>query len=118
MELRFHPENPFNKPLCGDVAKRAGLLLSIKVRRSKRNPNKPPQFVVKILGYTTKSFTFESVLYFSKFIMNLIQILLFSDLCDFQYLPFAPDPKENSGELKMALDSIVPRSVIDLDYYK
>ncbi|XP_005179773.1 general transcription factor 3C polypeptide 5 [Musca domestica] len=98
LELRFHPENPFNKPLCGDVAKRAGLLLSIKVRRSKRNPNKPPQFVVKILGYTTKSFTFEN-------------------LCDFQYLPFAPDPKENSGELKMALDSIVPRSVIDLDYY-
>lgn len=59
LELRFHPENPFNKPLCGDVNSRAGLLLSIKVRRSKRNPTKPPQFVVKILGYTTKSFTFE-----------------------------------------------------------
>uniref|UniRef100_A0A1I8NVG1 Transcription factor IIIC subunit 5 HTH domain-containing protein n=1 Tax=Stomoxys calcitrans TaxID=35570 RepID=A0A1I8NVG1_STOCA len=98
LELRFHPDNPFNKPLCGDVGRRAGLLLSVKVRRSKRNPNKPPQFVVKILGHITKSFTFES-------------------LCDFQYLPFARDPITNTGEMRMVLESIVPQSVVDIDYY-
>lgn len=38
-------------------------------------------------------------------------------LCDFQYLPFAQDLK-TPGELKMVLDSVVPRSVIDMDYYK
>ncbi|TMW45400.1 hypothetical protein DOY81_009522 [Sarcophaga bullata] len=99
LELRYHPDNPFNKPLCGDCTKRAGLLLSVKVRKSKRDPNKPPQFTVRILGYINKSFTFES-------------------LCDFQYLPLAADQKSSSGELKNLLDIIVPKSVIDLNYFK
>lgn len=59
LELRYHPDNPFNKPLSGDSSKRTGLLLSIKVRKSKRNPSKPPLYTVKIMGYVTKSFTFE-----------------------------------------------------------
>ncbi|XP_075150237.1 general transcription factor IIIC subunit l(2)37Cd [Haematobia irritans] len=98
LELRFHPNNPFNKPLCGEVNKRAGLLLSVKVRRSKRNPSKPPEFVVKIIGYTTRSFTFDS-------------------MCDFQFLPLAKNPTNNAREMDMVLDSIVPRSVVDIDYY-
>ncbi|XP_037806166.1 general transcription factor 3C polypeptide 5 [Lucilia sericata] len=99
LELRYHPDNPFNKPLCGESSKRAGLLLSVKVRKSKRDPNKPPQYTIKIMGYINKSFTFES-------------------LCDFQYLPLASEAKSPNGELKNVLDTIVPKSVIDFDYFK
>lgn len=63
LELRYHPDNPFNKPLCGDCTKRAGLLLSVKVRKTKHDPNKPPQYTVRILGYINKSFTFECEFY-------------------------------------------------------
>ncbi|XP_065355616.1 general transcription factor 3C polypeptide 5 [Calliphora vicina] len=98
LELRYHPDNPFNKPLSGESSKRAGLLLSVKVRKSKRDPNKPPQYTIKIMGYISKSFTFES-------------------LCDFQYLPLAVDSKLANGELKNVLDAIVPKSVIDFDYF-
>lgn len=59
LELRYHPDNPYNKAICGEANERQGLLFSVKVRRSKRNPKKAPQYVVTILGYITKSITFE-----------------------------------------------------------
>ena len=39
-------------------------------------------------------------------------------LCDFQYLPLSADQKSSGGELKNLLDIIVPKSVIDLNYFK
>uniref|UniRef100_A0A1B0BJF5 Transcription factor IIIC subunit 5 HTH domain-containing protein n=1 Tax=Glossina palpalis gambiensis TaxID=67801 RepID=A0A1B0BJF5_9MUSC len=97
LELRYHYENPFNKSVYGEINKRAGLLLSIKVRRSKKDRSKPPQYKVDILGCTNTGFTFES-------------------MCDFQYLPLLPD-NENKRELKMMMHSIMPQSVIDLDFF-
>uniref|UniRef100_A0A1A9W049 Transcription factor IIIC subunit 5 HTH domain-containing protein n=1 Tax=Glossina brevipalpis TaxID=37001 RepID=A0A1A9W049_9MUSC len=111
LELRYHYENPFNKALCGEINKRAGLLLSIKVRRSKRDRSKPPQYkVIQVKGLHLKvRFCVCNNLY-------LIMSFLFPGLCDFQYLPLVPHT-ENKHELKMMMHSIMPQSVIDLDFF-
>lgn len=59
MELNFHPENPYNKAAYGDPCETNGILLSIKIRRSKMYPNKPPVYTITILGYVEKRYNFD-----------------------------------------------------------
>ncbi|EDV98737.1 general transcription factor 3C polypeptide 5 [Drosophila grimshawi] len=103
LELRFHPDNPYNKPTFGDCTDKSGVLLSITVRRHKRDKSRPPQHFVRVLGHCSRSFSFES-------------------LCDFQYLPLWHTPKSEdasaASELRYALDQLQPRDVTDLDYFK
>ncbi|KAH8377664.1 hypothetical protein KR093_006586 [Drosophila rubida] len=103
LELRFHPENPYNKPTFGDCTDKSGVLLSVTVRRHKRDKTRPPQHFVRLLGYCSRSFSFES-------------------LCDFQYLPLWHQPKSNDAlvadELSYALPLVKPSDVTDLDYFK
>lgn len=59
MELHFHPDNPYNKAAYGDPCETNGILLSVKVRRSKCDPKKPPKYNVTILGYVDKKYSFD-----------------------------------------------------------
>ncbi|XP_068140795.1 general transcription factor 3C polypeptide 5 [Drosophila tropicalis] len=103
LQLRFHPDNPYNKPVFGDCIDKTGILLSITVRRHRRNKQLPPKYIVRVLGHCSRSFTFES-------------------LCDFQYLPLWSTPKSENAiaakELTYALDEVQPKHVTDLDYFK
>jgi len=60
LALHFHPENPYNKPTFGDCTDKTGVLLSITVRRHKKDKQRPPEYFVRVLGHCSRSFTFES----------------------------------------------------------
>ncbi|XP_034472780.1 general transcription factor 3C polypeptide 5 [Drosophila innubila] len=103
LELRFHPDNPYNKPAFGDCIDKCGVLLSITVRRHKHDRTRPPQHFVRVVGHCSRSFSFDS-------------------LCDFQYLPLWSTPNTDDAlaaeELTCAMDELKPRNVTDLDYFK
>ncbi|XP_037941764.1 general transcription factor 3C polypeptide 5 [Teleopsis dalmanni] len=94
LQLKFHPENPFNKPVLCEPVEHTGFLLSVKVRRSKRDKTKPPKYEVTILGNTVRSFIFEN-------------------LCDFQYLPLVKDDKQT---LTFHKGLVISKSVTDVKY--
>ncbi|XP_014090265.3 general transcription factor 3C polypeptide 5 [Bactrocera oleae] len=96
LELRFHPKNPYNKVTGGDADQSAGLLISVKVRRSKKNRTLPAEYRLCILGHCKRTFTFNS-------------------LCDFQFLPLYKQP--NDLNLTFNLSSLLPQSVTDTDYF-
>lgn len=103
LPLRFHPENPYNKPTFGDCVAKTGVLLSITVRRHKKDRQRPPEYFVRVVGHCSRAFTFDS-------------------LCDFQYLPLWSTPRSDSAnaaqELTYALDQLLPKDTADLDYFK
>ncbi|KAH8255379.1 hypothetical protein KR038_001801 [Drosophila bunnanda] len=103
LPLRFHPENPYNKPTFGDCSAKTGVLLSITVRRHKKDRQRPPEYFVRVVGHCSRVFTFDS-------------------LCDFQYLPLWSTPRSDSAnaalELTYALDQLMPRDSADLDFFK
>lgn len=59
LELHFHPDNPYNKPTFGDCTDKRGVLLSVTVRRHKRDKSRPPQHFVRVLGHCSRTFSFE-----------------------------------------------------------
>ena len=82
LELRFRPEDVFNKPTCGE--KHADTSLLIKVKRKKLKPGRKPseekpaeKCAVSVEGLVTDCYKFNN-------------------LCDFQYLPMVFNPGENS----------------------
>ncbi|XP_037710294.1 general transcription factor 3C polypeptide 5 [Drosophila subpulchrella] len=103
LALHFHPENPYNKPTFGDCTDKTGVLLSITVRRHKKDKQRPPEYFVRVLGHCSRSFTFET-------------------LCDFQYLPLWSTPRSDNAnavqELTYALDQLKPKDTSDLDFFK
>ncbi|KAH8245576.1 hypothetical protein KR032_012119 [Drosophila birchii] len=103
LPLRFHPENPFNKPAFGDCSTKTGVLLSITVRRHKKDRHRPPEYFVRVVGHCSRVFSFDS-------------------LCDFQYLPLWSTPRSDSAnaalELTYALDQVMPKDSADLDFFK
>ncbi|KAH8412803.1 hypothetical protein KR009_005827 [Drosophila setifemur] len=103
LALRFHPENAYNKPTFGDCTEKTGVLLSITVRRHKKDKQRPPEYFVRVLGHCSRSFTFDS-------------------LCDFQYLPMWSTPKsdnaQTASELTYVLDQLKPKDSADLDFFK
>uniref|UniRef100_W8B472 General transcription factor 3C polypeptide 5 n=1 Tax=Ceratitis capitata TaxID=7213 RepID=W8B472_CERCA len=98
LELRFHPKNPYNKSAGGDCVQGAGLLISVKVRRSKRNLLQPTEYRVCILGHCKRAFSFNS-------------------LCDFQYLPLYKQPNATVSALTFNLSKLIPQSVTDTSYF-
>ncbi|XP_034669456.1 general transcription factor 3C polypeptide 5 [Drosophila subobscura] len=103
LELRFHPKNPYNKPAFGDCTDKTGVLLSVTVRRHKRDKLRAPQYFVRVLGHCSRSFSFES-------------------LCDFQYLPLWTTPQSDNSQaaskLEYALEQTQPTDVTDLEFFK
>ncbi|XP_055859178.1 general transcription factor 3C polypeptide 5 [Episyrphus balteatus] len=96
LEIRYQPDNEFCKALAGDAQNNSGLLLKIKIRRSKRNPDERPLYIVEVLGHCKKTYTFDC-------------------LADYTYLPIVKD--EKTGEARCARDDLIPRNVIDIDYF-
>ena len=118
MELRFHPKNPFNKPLCGDNCPRAGLLLAVTVRRPKCDTKQPPQYQVRIVGHCKSVVKFESC-YFVTLLFAILTnstSFIFLGLCDFQYLPLRKDADKNA--MVCCLDEVVPSSPTDIEYFR
>ena len=82
LELRFRPEDVFNKPTCGE--KHADTSLLIRVKKKKLKPGRKPteerpaeKCEVKVEGLVTDCYKFNN-------------------LCDFQYLPMVYSPSENT----------------------
>lgn len=82
LELRFRPEDVFNKPTCGE--KHGDTSLLIRVKRKKLKPGRKPseekpaeKCEVSVEGLVTDCYKFNN-------------------LCDFQYLPMVFNPSDNS----------------------
>ncbi|XP_055918150.1 general transcription factor 3C polypeptide 5 [Eupeodes corollae] len=96
LEVRYKPDNEFCKSLAGDAQANFGLVLKIKIRRSKRNPDEPPKYSVQVLGHTKKTYVFDS-------------------LADYTFLPIVKD--KETGEARCAHQELVPKNVVDIDYF-
>ncbi|XP_072383703.1 general transcription factor 3C polypeptide 5 [Diabrotica undecimpunctata] len=88
LELRFHPDNKFNKPCTSDRYDNPSLLIKVK--------EKDGQYEYDIIGYTTTNFKFNRTV-------------------DFQYLPILQDDKTGSTEF-MYYD-IIPKKLPDMEYF-
>lgn len=93
LELRYHPENPYNKPANGDAYRGGnGILFKVKIKKrrikTENQPNQTSKSVadVTILGQVSKVYRFNS-------------------LCDFQYLPLMKDPNK---EMRFVLNELLP----------
>ncbi|XP_055376569.1 general transcription factor 3C polypeptide 5 [Condylostylus longicornis] len=93
LELRYHPDNIYNKPAMGDSTTASGLFIKVKIKRPK-DPNQGPMtHTVEILGKCAKKYHFNS-------------------LCDFQYLPLQKDPQTN--KVSYIYDDIAPKNDCDI----
>ncbi|XP_053692327.1 general transcription factor 3C polypeptide 5 [Sabethes cyaneus] len=90
LELRFRPESMYAKPTFGDRHTTAGLVLKIKTRRKRNQPNEVQISSIEIAGHVNLVYRFES-------------------MCDFQLLPALPN---SAGELECTYDKLVPKGVI------
>lgn len=90
LELKFHPENPYNKPANGDPQKANGFLFKVRVKKRQiKTENLGSKAVahVEIIGHVSKVYKFNS-------------------LCDFQYLPIHKNPR--TKEMSYILKEVVP----------
>lgn len=93
LELRYHPGNPYNKPVNGDSNRANGILFKVKVKKRTIKAENPSNIesksvaTVTILGHVSKVYRFNS-------------------LCDFQYLPIMKDPQ--TKEMNYVLNELVP----------
>ncbi|XP_014253309.1 general transcription factor 3C polypeptide 5 [Cimex lectularius] len=88
LELRFRPDDIYCKPACGDRFNTNGVLLKIKVLKSK-NSDEIKIKNCEILGRIQTSFKFKSI-------------------CDFQYLPMLTNEK---GEMVDITSTLLPSRV-------
>ncbi|KAI8428184.1 hypothetical protein MSG28_002419 [Choristoneura fumiferana] len=89
--LNFQPHNPFVKKVFGDNKKTAGVLLKVKVKKTKDgNQVKREAVETSVVGHVNRIYKFDS-------------------MCDFQYLPIKVEG-ENS-QPKCMLDEFLPSGV-------
>ncbi|KAL5281142.1 GTF3C5 family protein [Megaselia abdita] len=100
LELRYHPGNPYNKPVNGDSHRSCGILLKVKIKKqrikSENNVSSKSVANVTILGHVTKAYRFNS-------------------LCDFQYLPIMKDPV--TKDMKYVLNELLPPKPKDCEQF-
>ncbi|CAG9864696.1 unnamed protein product [Phyllotreta striolata] len=87
LELRFHPENKFNKPCYSDMDTNPGLLVEV----TKKNG----EIDYKIIGYTNSNFTFNKAL-------------------DYQYLPLVEN--KETDQVEYVHDKIFPKKLPTLEF--
>ncbi|XP_028135224.1 general transcription factor 3C polypeptide 5 [Diabrotica virgifera virgifera] len=88
LELRFHPDNKYNKPCTSDRYDNPSLLIKVK--------EKDGQYDYEIIGYTATNFKFNRTV-------------------DFQYLPIVQDDK--TGSTEFIYYDIMPKKLADLEYF-
>ncbi|CAG4943942.1 unnamed protein product [Colias eurytheme] len=96
LTLSFHPDNPFMKPANADAKPTAGVLLKVKVKktRDKGNTIKTEVVNTSVLGHVKKIYKFDTI-------------------CDFQFLPLK---NTNTGKPECALEDIIPSGLDDLKF--
>lgn len=101
LELRFHPNNPYNKPTGGDSHRASGILFKVKIKKrgikaEQQNVASRSVATVTILGHVSKVYRFNS-------------------LCDFQYLPIMKDPR--TKDMKYVLNELIPPKLKESDQF-
>lgn len=93
VQLKFHPKNVYCKPTFGDRIECTGLLLKVKIRKSKKHPEQKPEILsTDIVGQVTSMYKFTS-------------------MCDYQYLPIQKN--QTTGETECFYDDIVPQGILE-----
>lgn len=90
LELRFRPESMYAKPAYGDRHNKTGLVLKIKTRRKRSQPNEVEIRSLEIAGRVSLVFQFES-------------------MCDFQQLPAFRN--KNTSVVECLYEQMVPKGV-------
>ncbi|KAL1379985.1 hypothetical protein pipiens_003675 [Culex pipiens pipiens] len=91
LELRFRPDSIYSKPAFGDRHQTTGLVLKLKIRRKRSQPNEVQVRSIEIAGRVNFQYRFES-------------------MCDFQLLPAMRST--TTGVVECMYDSFVPSGVI------
>ncbi|CAH0748764.1 unnamed protein product [Diatraea saccharalis] len=95
LSLSFRPEDPFMKKIYGECRKTAGVLLKVKIKKTKiDNELKKEVISTTVVGQVKRIHKFES-------------------MCDFQYLPIQREP---SGAYQCILDKIFPSGLDNFDF--
>ncbi|XP_057671656.1 general transcription factor 3C polypeptide 5 [Diorhabda carinulata] len=87
LELRFHPDNKYNKPCSADRDNTSGLLVKFK--------KKGEEYDYEILGYVYENFKFNKAV-------------------DFQFLPIVQDEESETAEY--IYDKMFPKKLPNLDF--
>lgn len=93
LELRFHPENPYNKPANGDSHRTVGILFKVKIKKRGIKEENQPNVASKSVASVT-------------IIGHVSRVYRFNTLCDFQYLPIMKDPQ--TKDMKYVLNELLP----------
>ncbi|KAM3964804.1 general transcription factor IIIC subunit l(2)37Cd [Aphomia sociella] len=94
--LSFQPDNPYVKQIYADIKKTAGVVLKIRVKKTKENNEVKREILsTTVVGRVTKIFKFES-------------------LCDFQYLPVVEKPGSSQGQC--ILEKLFPSGLNDSSF--
>lgn len=92
--LNFQPQNPFIKKVYGDNKRTAGVLLKVKVKKTKNGDEVKREVVcTSVVGQVKRIYKFDS-------------------MCDFQYLPI-----QTEGEsAQCIIDEILPSGTDDFNF--
>lgn len=91
IQLKFRPNNLFSKPTFGDNVEATGIVLKVKIRKSKKDPARKPEFVSTELVGTVGT------------------MYKFNNLCDYQYLPIQKN--EKTGKTELFYNDVVPNDI-------
>lgn len=61
LELSFTPDNVYSKPIMADCQPSNGLLMKVKMRRSRRNPDQPPEITYEMIGSVERTYKFTGI---------------------------------------------------------
>ncbi|XP_065080428.1 general transcription factor 3C polypeptide 5 [Ochlerotatus camptorhynchus] len=94
LEVRFRPESMYSKPAFGDRNNTTGLVLKVKTRRKRSQPNEVEIRSLEIGGRVSMVFKFET-------------------MCDFQLLPAFRN--QTTGVVDCLYDKMVPKGLTTLN---
>lgn len=97
LQLRFHPDSPYNKSTVAERNSHAGILLKITQRTERDSLN---SYDFKVVGVTTINFHFNRA-------------------CDYQFLPLVVSEDEEEQEHSKATnlyEKILPDELPSLEY--
>lgn len=93
--LSYHPEDPYRKKIYADYRKTSGVLLKVKVKKTKTGSEVKREVIsTAVVGRVNRIYKFES-------------------MCDFQYLPIQSD---ENGQKQCIIDQILPSELGKSDF--
>ncbi|XP_018567955.1 general transcription factor 3C polypeptide 5 isoform X2 [Anoplophora glabripennis] len=95
LELRFHPNNKYNKPCSADRDTNPGILIRVKHAPTKSQLDEP-KYDYEVIGVTSLNFKFNR-------------------MCDFQYLPLVASNAANDN-VEYIYEKILPKKLPTLEW--